>query len=282
MATTTSEILTIDGVALNTHAYNVSTRNGRLNIPGTKTPDVPAGGHGELYVPNKLFEPGVFVINMWVRGVDVDGNVPGVGYKRTWRTNVDTLQRLLGKQHGLLYITQVQLDGTVRECYGRVSNAIAFETSGNLPMTKMSIEITIPTVFWQDTANQTHTYTLTGAPPVTRTLTEFSAATAPMEDLDLRVVGPISSPKLTDVATGIWVQYTGAIAAGSTWQVLPGTWESKTLSGTNLLAQTDHSGHERFFVLTPSSSGPQLKLEGSGVTAGTSQLQVLGRRKYFS
>ena len=77
MTNTSAIPITVDGIRLDTYAYNVAGLEGRLHVPGVRgaNPVVP-GRHGSLYVPDKTFEDNEFVLNMWVIGADVNGGIP--------------------------------------------------------------------------------------------------------------------------------------------------------------------------------------------------------------
>jgi hypothetical protein len=111
-----------------------------------------------------------------------------------------------------------------------------------------------------------------------------------MEEHIIVVSGPATNPRITDPATGSWVQYNGTIATGTDWQVDATNYTSRTGSsllftiggGTNAIALTSQGGGgQRLMALQPRAGGPQLTLTCTSPGAGT-QIRARGRRKFLT
>ena len=62
---TTDEVLTVNGVALNTLAYNITSFTGRIRVPGRRGADsIVPGRHGSIRSPGKRYEAAEVVLTM--------------------------------------------------------------------------------------------------------------------------------------------------------------------------------------------------------------------------
>lgn len=288
MSNTSVIPMSVDGVRLDTLAYNIETIDGRIGVPGVRgaNPQVP-GRSGSIFVPNKAYDEGNIVLKMWVNGCDVDGLVPTTGMTE-FRKNVDTLSALFSKRAALLDVRQTWPAG-VRQALCEVLQAYDLSSRAIQPYGKFSVALSIPGTFWQDVSTSDHPSATNLTPATVVTASTYIGATAPMEDMILVVRGPATNPKLTDLTTGSWVQLAGTIASGTDWQVDCANWTSKTgaallfgAGGSSVIGTTSHSGLVGSFIsLSPLAGGPQIRLDGS--TFGTNtQVQVRGRRKYLT
>lgn len=277
MTDTTTYILTVDGVTLNTLAYNVRTKTGRWNVAAVRGANQQLPGrHGTLFSPQKVFDEGSFVIQGYVLGQSVAGAKTLTG-KQYVETHVDTLTQLFGKRGALLDVRQVRVDGTTRQAFAEVVATYGFDSMAGATRAEFAVELVIPGAFWQDTGDVTFASTI-GIGASTQTLTQFVGATAPMDELVYTVRGAATNPRLTDPTTGQWVQYTGTVSASLDLVINAKTWAA-TNNGTAVLANMSHGGGARWLV-TSGVASPQVTLSGSGFGANT-RLTVVGRRKYL-
>lgn len=86
---TTVETWAVDGVILNTLAFNIETLEGRLRMPQMRGADIVIPyAEGERFVP-KVAGPRVLTLRMWVQGADDDGHIPTnrqAEFEKNWRT----------------------------------------------------------------------------------------------------------------------------------------------------------------------------------------------------
>lgn len=279
MVTTTSELVTYDGVVLNTMAYNISTGTGRTITPTIRGEHIEvAGRSGNIFIQNRVTGPGEVILTMWVVGHDVDNLVPGGSSMRLeFEKNKEKLLQLF-QYNKLCYLTAVQADGTTRECWCYVADRLDIQTTSGRTRGEFTVALEIPDVYWQDTADTTITQTVSSSPG-TVNLTGLAGMTGPIEDAVIEVRGPATNPRVTSNQANIWVQLNRSLSAAETWQINCKTWTS-TVGATNVTTLTTHWGHAKFMIIPPAIL-PQLVLSGTGFTSNT-QLKVIARKKYVS
>lgn len=270
----------VNGVDLQTLAYNFSTRTGMHNASGLRGSNpVTPGKDGSTWRPGKRREENTLRWSMWASPLTPAGTMPtskAVAYAN-WRANQDRLNALFDSSYGMIRIVQGG-----RECYADILGSIDPEMAYG-QVGEFNVDLTLPDVFWQDTSDFTWS-TPSGAGAIgIHAMTTFAGATAPLNDLSFAVAGPITNPVVTDVVTSHQVNYVGAIAAGQIWTVNAKNWTS-TVAGVNRTAATFSFGlyAPRLLTITPKndpSLGPEISLAGTGPGVGT-QLTVVGRRKF--
>jgi hypothetical protein len=282
---------------LDTMAYNVGLRTagGSAAMRG-EVVKVP-GRSGSIYLPGRQRDDGVMILEMWVSDDNTDGAQQSDRYL-TWRSNLDTLMRLFDTRYGQItvreYLTKLtapsdSLPSTgYREATCEVRAAIDPELFG-WAYGALKVELVINDTYWRDYQDLTFTSTQGTGAVATHTMSNWAGATAPTEDCAFIVDGPITDPKVTDVISGHWVQYTGTLASGTQWVVDSSAWASVTgsgiewtySSGTSVTANTVAQGlySPRLYAVSPWASGPTVKLDGTGAGANT-RLRIKGRRKF--
>jgi hypothetical protein len=248
---------------------------GLVAIPEKRGRDlVVPGSHGELHLPGKKYGANTVVFRPWVRGVEPDGTIPEAGAARlVFHQNLRRLLTLLTVEEQVTLRLTLE-DGTARQITGEVLAAIPRDIDGRL-----DVALRCAAPFWSDPDHTTATVT-SGAE---QTLTEFTGADAPMEDL-LVVFDAQSNPRLEQPSTGIWVQINRVILPGQTvtvdtteWQVYgspgvaPGLYEDLAYGGR---------GTTRWFALRPEPGGAPPVVELTQTGPGTGTATVTGKRKY--
>lgn len=287
MVNTSSHAVAVDGVRLDTLAWNIEVKTGwDLGQSARGSNASVAGVDGELWVANKRDSAGRFVLSMWANGTDADGVAASDTYEK-YRQNMDQLRVLFGKRHGLLDVRHT-LGSTLgtRQALCEVIQAIDPDVNRQ-GFGKFSVLFSILGAYWQDTVDQN--YDLNPATAGVKSVTQFAGATAPMRDLQIVFDGPWTSPVITDTLTGHTLSGP-TIAAGTQWMVDTTAHTSKTgagiaftSGGTQALTTTTRSGAHSpgLFALSPAAGAgtPQITLAGSGLTAA-SRVRIRGRRKY--
>ena len=152
-----------------------------------------------------------------------------------------------------------------------------------IPITSgmITVEITLPDGRWWDAADSTLVPTI--APPFNARLAALNAATAPMDDLQFNITGPVTNPRITDNESGSWVQYNGTVAASKT-QVVHNTTMNIDDGGSGwapALVNMQHSGDSNWLTLHPTvPNGVSIQFTGTGTT-GATNLAVVGHMKYL-
>lgn len=289
MVNTSSHPWTVNGTRLDTLATNIEVKTGWINAPAMRGSNVVISGrHGEAWTPNKRFEPGFSVLSMWVSNTNADGVRVDNDKYYAFRKNFDALLNVFDSSFGLLDVRHQWGPnvGDLRQAFCEVTGVITPEFHGSL-YGKFKVGLEIPDVFWQDVATQDWV-SPTGASSIgVHNVTTMAGSTAPMEDMQFQVLGPITSPKVTDVATGHFVQLDEAVPAGQIWEVNTSKWTSVvgaatnwTGTGTNRSIVTRAIGRHspRLFALAKGSP-PSVQLAGTGTSAAT-KLTIRSRRKY--
>lgn len=276
---TTTEILSVDGVILNTMAKNIESIAGRLHTPDRKGSNVAvSGAAGELYVPGKMDAPNVIALPMWVRGCDDDGIVPALGQDRiNFYKNLDLLTGIFGRNTGLLDVRHTMPDNSIRQCFAEVLSAIDFSTTGRRPLGRFSVEMEVPDVYWQDLNSlvQSKGFAASG---VIQTYDTFIGGTAPIYDAVVTITGPANTGMtIQDVISGEYIVINQAIPAGQQVVIDNPNWTVK-LNGADIITNVAHS-HDYLLPISPDNGGPRFQMTGGGFTVATA-VQITGRRKY--
>lgn len=284
---TTPEIVTYDGVVLNQYCFNISTGAGRYHIPDRRstTKLILPGKSGYSVVPLMPVNEGEATWSMWVQGTNTDGTLPGKTMpllRAKFEANLDALMTIFGNQTGPRHATAVQPDGSTRECWAEVWDVIEPTTMAGRTRAEFSVTLLIPSVYWQD-VGATTTVGVAGATlPKTVDLVGLAGSQGLIEDAVLTVAGPITNPRVTDVETGVWVQYTGTVANGNNWVVDAGQGISK-VANVDQTANTSHGGHPLYYVIPAYATGQAYStatLSGS-VGGAATNLTVVARRKFY-
>lgn len=292
MANTTAYPITVDGVRLDTLAWNIEAA--KITVPGVRAADdVAPGIHGVIPGLDEDYDEAAYALDMFVRGTDADGTIVAdqVGQ---FRENLDALIHLFSKRYALLDLREVvDAGGTQRQALARRLDALV-PTIELGQVGRFTITFTIPGAFWQDPATSDWTGTAGAASGTVQEVVPLRGATAPIQDAIYLVVGPATNPTVTDAATGRIVRLNQALAAGSQWRVNAGTWSSRTgttltldsldTDGTDAMADTDFSDQARLLTLNPAldTGFRRVKASLSGSAfSGTTQLLVRARRKFL-
>lgn len=293
MANTSRWPVTVDGVRLDTYAWNIRTRAGRDLVAQVKTPNIDSPNlHGEVWVPGKKSGPGRMVLKMFVQGVDANGVIPADGdsYYR-YRKNLDALLTLFGKRHALLDVQQqirvspVELRQAMCECTALIEPET---TVPSVYSADMTVELSIPDSWWRSVADANWDSATGITSGAVQQLTPFADITAPMEDLYLVVDGPATNPRWEDQASGHFVVLNRTLAGGEQWVVDTSNWTSKTgtaiaftAGGTDRRADTQYGGYllPRMFGVTPLTPNPRAVVTFTAGSAAT-RARIRGRLKY--
>lgn len=279
--TETAENLTVDGVSLQTVAYNVELRSDRWSMAGPRGSNaVVPGMRGALWTPNKVGEELEWGLGMWIVGADPATGLIVADRRIQIQANLDKLTRLFGKRYGLLDVRQLRADGTTRQTLCEVTAQIDFTSMAGATRAEFGVALRSPDGCWKDIADRTQ-IVVSGTGSTVDVSSQFGQATLPMDDLVYVVTGPITNPILTDSLSGAWIQYTGSLLATDTWTVDASAWTSKKNTTDVIAATTKGNGGPRFLTLTPDAvtGNCVLTLGGTGKSSAT-QVQVTGRRRY--
>lgn len=265
----------VDGVNLSTVAYDIVSRDGMDTVPAVTGSNVAtAQSHGERWV-RKYYTAARKTLIMWVSSRDRSTGAEGATLddkRKNLDANIDYLMLLFGRRNKLLTVQRTLSDGSVRVAQAEVVAAID-PTSIGMANSRFAVEMSIPEGFWRDAADST---LLSSAPGSNLVVGGAAGATAPMQDLEYRITGPATNPRITDDESGSYFQYNGTVAAGSTLYVY-----NKTMTISNgTLSNMVHVGETNWVTLYPSIDGITLSFTASSTTAAT-KLDVVGRRAFL-
>lgn len=293
MVNTSKWPVTVDGVRLDSLAWNIETRTGRDAEAGLAGENIDTGQRdGVIWTPHKKANPGRIVLKMWVAGTDEDGAVPvdGDDYWK-YTQNLDKLKRMFGVTHRLLDV-RLQMDAAgahIRQALCEKTMQLTPEMFAVYPYTaNFAVELTIPGSFLQDVADSNFDSGLALAPNTDLPLLAFAAGSAPMRNIYVVLDGPATNPKLID-RNGHWIRYNGVVGNGAQWVVNTATYSSKvgvgiefTDGGTDVYEDTEYSGGHspKMFGITADPAGPQVRIEGSAFGANT-RLRIRGKVQYL-
>lgn len=296
MVNTSDRPITVDGVRLDTLAWNIEKIN-RATASRREADAAVPGRDGVIPSLNDDLDPAVFGLEMFVMGTDADGAVPGAGRRDKFRTNLDELIHLFGKRHALLEVRETVTAGVDRRAWAKVTDAIAPDVAVTGSAGRFSVALSLPYGVWEDVDTQDW---ISG--PITsgfgQGVDTLTGGTETVQDAIILVKGPVTNPKVTDNDTsGAYVQLLGTLGAADYWRVNVGTWSTRT--GTTLsLGSADTTGTDRqndtryggstnqagFLPFAPyrGSGGARvvsMQLFGTGITTAT-RVSIRARRKY--
>lgn len=287
-----TETWTVDGFNLSTVAYDIRTWNGLDNVPGVNVSGSGSGtsggtngmfqfaqAHGEFWYP-QYYTAATKLLTMFVSSNDPNTGAAPTSVdqgRQNFDNNFDTLTRLFGRRRNLLNIVRNMSDGSSRLALCSVMATIEPQL---VPITsaQMTVELAIPDGFWRD-ATDTTLATLAAA--FSGRVTALDAATAPMNDLEFDIVGPVTNPRVTDNESGSWFQYNGTVAAATTLKVFNTSMSISGVGFSPSLLNMQHAGDSNWLTLYPTApNGVNITFGGTGTT-GATQLSIIGHKKFL-
>ena len=234
-----------------------------------------AGRDGELW-RRKALAAGTVTLSLWLRGTN----------QAKARALWGELLRVAGRRNRTVLLKRELSDGEL--VYARVSLTGAAKPVhlGQVGM-RAQLTFTVPAGKWY--GGTQYTYTTPGGVSTVLSMPELAPSTAPML-ARFEITGPCSQfvledksdPYATSPATERFT-YSGSVPAGTTFTLVPETWEfSSSTSTVPDLAKCRFTGR-RWFEIEPSPPGevPQVRFGFSGGSSAT-KLKVLSRRWYVT
>lgn len=293
MTFTSDRPVSVDGVRLDTLAWNVQKIN-RATAPRRSGDYDIQNMDGVVPSVNDPLEPTTYGLEMWLRGTDADGSVPVAGSRDTLRANLDEVLHLFGKRHALLDLREKVSDTLERRAWAKVVDSIQPDLNTPGGQGTFTVALTIPAGVWEDVDATDQTI---DAPVTAAELTGLQGATERVNDAIFLVTGPANTPRITDPATGMWVELGANLAGGQFWRFNSATWASRygaglglgsaDTTGTDGSGVTTTGGPSRAYglPLTPIRDTGLRRVRAtltaaSGIVAVTTKLSTRTRRKY--
>jgi hypothetical protein len=261
---------TFGGLNLSTYAYLVRKVDGADEFPALRGEDPPfAGLPGRLSL-GKLDDARRLALALYVFPMDAAGALVEPTAVRQARVNLDALYAILG-HGGQQALVRILPDASSRTAQAEVVAVSDFtdEVSGLVLGLVADFYLADPYFYGADVVDERTI-------PATSTPVTF---THPGNVRGHRVLfdflGPITNPRVTHT-TGIWVQYTGAVA-GTKHLVIDCEAFTALKDGANVIGSITHSGAFEFFRVEPGAN--VLSVTGSAMD-GNTRLQTTIRPGY--
>ena len=281
---------TVDGVNLDTYAFNVINRSASWMVPARRAEGLQmAGVDGDIAPFDPPYEAGIIVFSMWVIGANENGTYPS-DRRAQIRTNISKLMTLFGKSYGLLDVRRVDGGVNTKKCSARFVEAIDFESQTGGMRAEFTVNLSIPRTFWEDVNLVSQSQTFSGASPQTRSYSSFAGGEGHITDAKYSLTSStgITNPRITDAKGLNWIQYNGTVSSTEILIIdsLAGTVKkgpsAAPSSATNVMPNVTRAGSSPLFTLhtdNTAATSPQITISGTG--SPTSTLLIDGRRKYL-
>lgn len=293
-----TETWTYDGVNLSNYASgfklnDIRTWQGLDNIPGVNVSGSGTGStsgtngmfqlaqsHGEFWYP-QYFTAATKLLTMHVSSNSASGYPTSIDQARqNFDANLDALTLLFQRRRQLSSVVRTLSSGQQRLALVSVMSVIEPQL---VPVADglITVELTIPDGFWRDTTDSS---LATLAAAFSGVVTGLAGATAPMNDLQFNITGPVTNPSVTDNESGSSFTYNGTVAAGKTL-VVHNTNMGIDDGGSGWspsLSSMSHAGDTNWLTLYPSQANGGVNITfGGSATSGATSLLIYGHKKYM-
>lgn len=275
--------LVVNGVDLAEFGAIASSLSGLLTIPKRRGDNtLVAGRHGALHTPRKLYDQATIVLPLMVAATKADGSIPlGSSGREELHARIDDLTQLFSTDQ--VTLDHLAEDGSTRRLTAELIDVMSFTRNfgENPPRAEVKVALRAAYPFWVDQATVTSSLTVTTGG--TGLLAEFAPSTAPIDQMVVTFVGPISNPTISVPATGVYLAYDGTLAAGFKLAVDTGAWSLSSADGvgwTPNYGALRHGGASgRWFELAPANPAPTARLTHTG--SGLATVTVTGSNRYL-
>ena len=295
-----TETWTYDGVALSNYIsgnkiWDIRTWSGLDNVPGINANGSASGAssgtngmfqlaqsHGEFWYP-QYYTAATRLLTLHISTNDGSTGASPTSIdqaRKNFDANFDNLTLLFQRRRNLATVLRSRSDGTTRKAFVSVCSVIQPTL---IPITDglITVELTFPDPFWWD---GTDTTLATLGAAFSGVVTGMAGCTAPVNDMQFNITGPVTNPRVTDNESGSWFQYNGTIAAGKTLVVHNVNMgiDDGGSGWSPALINMQHAGDGNWLTLYPSQTGGGVNITfGGSATSGATQLLLSGHRKYM-
>lgn len=267
MTDTTVEYWDIDGVSINTYAFNITSLGGDRLMPpplrgGNQT--VPST-HGRIWMP-KVVDQNTLTLGMWVIGTQEDGSAPTSGYAAAqWNKNFRKLRRIFWTPDREVVITKRFYDetGTLRtaSAKGQFSGGLSPAMQGT-SRGIFTVDLVLSDPFFYGSLQSTSLVTGTQNVSV---LGDYNT-----RNIILTLQGSRTAPKIRNNTLGVDVTYNAALNAGDQAVLDVKAYTSVTTpsggSPYKSVGSILHTGAVYWLALAPGSNSITVSsTSGSGV-----------------
>ncbi|GGM65236.1 hypothetical protein GCM10012275_39750 [Longimycelium tulufanense] len=285
---------TVDGVSLDHPAgcWKLLSATQVRPFPGVRAASVSVPGRpGELPITGEDVEATTVGLTLGVTGLDPSGRDRGAA---GLDANLAALYGLFGVRHRLLDVRYTPAP-EMAELQAEATVVAAAEPTVwmGAARARLPVVLRIPGVYWREVAPSTWSTRTLGAPV---RVTAFDGSTAPVLDAILRITGPVTDLRITDMATGGWVSYPGTLAATRALRLHCGrmdaheaasiAWDGTGANATGRIVTGGPGSGFRFLALTPAAvtsahdRGVRVLVEGTGTSEAT-LIELRARRAFL-
>lgn len=271
MTVTSLEGWRVDGVDLNTYAWNITSFSGRSALPPIRGDNEPIPYRpGQNWV-EKMWDQKQESLSMWVLGCDEDGGFPTSHSRRAqFNDNLRQLKRLFGVRHRLLTIEK-----DVLYPEGLVTLTTEAEQVGILDPQSVAggtratftADLILPDPFWY-------------APEITETITSAGVQIEMPGDtlarkMQVEFIGPLQNPRLTNATLGVEVRYAGTVPDGYSVTLDTDLFTAiSTPNEQNVIQGVRHSGSLWWMALLNGTNSMLLdNWQGGSVGSGVAEIR---------
>ncbi len=265
----TSEYWDIDGVSLNTFAYNIATIGGsRYDLPPLRGEDSQfAHRPGSEFRP-KTVDSRIISLAMWVAGIDPEtGNPDPDDQTLRWNDNWNSLRRLVWTPNRQVVLTRrwrltnpitLEPEIVVASTLAQISNTMTPQMTGRT-RADFIVDFKLTDPFFYGSEITSSNIAVAGS----QVVNNIGDDAASYNHVYVDFVGPLTKPRLTNTTAtpDVWVELSGEITGTVTLDV-----NNFTISPSSvLLNRASHSGARSWFGLLRGNNSVSLSADaGSG------------------
>lgn len=250
MTVTTEETFKVDGVILNTFAWNIDTLSGREGLPPRRGKNIPIPFRtGRVWTP-KTYEERTINLSMWVKGSTEDGVIPAEGARAKYNDNLRVLKRLFAPTQ-----RQVSLERKLRFTTGLETHTALAELANLMEplnmgsrMANLNVDLRMADPWWYGVTQSTDVLAA-GA-------TINNPGDVEATSMFITFVGPLTNPRLRNnsISPTIDVRYLGTIAAGQTVVLDTTLFSAIDQGGSSVVGAVSHVGSLLWMMLIPGNN----------------------------
>lgn len=234
-----------DGTDLSTFAVMQVRTSGGDSHPALRGENPPWAGLPGSQPLEQLPASRIVSLNMYVHGRNPDGTV-GAAEPVQARLNLDALQAVLARG-GNRQLIRVMPDGTGRQAYAKVWSVQEIDGRQLRSLYALKVDFYLADPYF-------YSNTVAAGPVALDAGVVNFAITHPGSvrghHVLFDIAGPVTNPRITNVTTGTWVQFTGAVPNQQRLYI-DAEHFSAFLAGANVVGAISHDGGVPFAWLNP-------------------------------
>ncbi len=234
----------VDGVSLDTLAYNVDIVPQGVGFPGRRGDNIKIPyAAGARYVPKKPISERPITLSMWVRGTNAEG-VPQAEPEVIRQQHLDMLLQLFGQEREVT-LTRTMPDGSTRTIQAEARSHFWLTPSGTQVVRFVVNLLAADPLFYGAGVNDEKVITL-----VEHAHVLVNPGTATTRGITITVAGVTEALMVENTTTDVWVRYGGSTGAGDSLEI-QSPRNNAELNGGNVVGLISHAGDPAFMVLAP-------------------------------